>query len=56
MTDKEPQKYSKISERHASFRRGGTIKKTPFSMKKVILFFIIISLIVLVAASIIYLF
>jgi hypothetical protein len=56
MTDKKSHKYSKISERHEAFRRGGTMKKPPFSIKRVIIFFIIISLLVLVGASLIYLF
>jgi hypothetical protein len=56
MTDKEKHTYSRISERHEAFRRSGTRKKPPFSIKRGIIFFIIISLIVLVGASLIYLF
>ncbi len=48
--------YQSISERHALFRRFRTSKKAPFGIKRVIIFFIIISLIVMVGASVIYFF
>ena len=48
--------YKSISQRHALFRRLSTRKKAPFGIKRVIIFFIIISLIVMVAASVIFLF